>query len=188
MKNLKTLLTVVLISIFSTTVIGCSSSPKLSDSLYRTSEAGISKVTKRCRVLAVREVRLRDGEEEAKADGFLAGIGGAILGATLGSEVGGGTGRLIASEVGTIAGAVGGSVAGTAISDKLSERTALEYSVILASGEERTLVQEFLETDRVVNVGETCRLQMAADGRNRVLPAESLPDQILAPKSTQIVR
>lgn len=188
MNTLPKIATFSLLMALSAGMMGCSSTPTLSDSLYRTSEVGISKITKRCRVLAVREVRLRDGGQEAKDDGFLAGIGGAILGATLGSEVGGGTGRLIASEVGAMAGAVGGSMAGTAISDKLSERAALEYSVILDSGEERTLVQEFLETDRVVNVGETCRLQVAADGRNRVLPAEHLPGQILAPKSTQIIR
>jgi outer membrane lipoprotein SlyB len=86
-----------------------------------------------------------------------------------------------------MAGAAGASMLGTKLSDKLSERSGIEYSVILASGQERTIVQEFLENDRVVRIGDTCRLQMAADGRNRVLPAENLPDQIMAPKTTQFV-
>ena len=39
----------------------------------------------------------------------------------------------------------------------------------------------------VVQVGETCRLQIEHDGKNRVLPAEHLQERIQAPKKTTIV-
>ena len=73
-------------------------------------------------------------------------------------------------------------VAGTKLSDKLSERKAVEYSYILANGTEGTHVQELMPTDRMIAVGETCRLQVALDGRNRLLPAEQLAEQMYAPK------
>ena len=66
----------------------------------------------------------------------------------------------------------------------MSERKGLEYSVILENGEEHTLVQDFLEGDRVVNAGQTCRMQIEHDGKNRILPAEQLPEQINAPTTT----
>ncbi len=161
-------------------------SPKVSDSLYRSSEVGTSKRIVRCRVLEVREVLIRDDDSGEKGEA-LGAVAGGLGGAILGSTVGGGAGKGLATVGGGVLGAVGGGAAGRQLSDKMRTRTGMEYSIILADGSEQTHVQDFLEGDRVVQVGETCRLQIARDGMNRVLPAEQLQDQISAPKKTQII-
>lgn len=165
-------------------VSGCTS-PKVSDSLYRSSEVGSSKRIVRCRVLEVREVLIRDDDSGEKGEA-LGGIAGGVAGGLLGSTVGGGTGQGLATVAGATAGAVGGGAAGRQLSDQMHTRKGVEYSVILADGSEQTHVQDFLEGDRVVQVGETCRLQIEHNGMNRVLPAEHLQDSISAPKKTTI--
>ncbi len=161
------------------------SSPKVSDSLYRDSEVGISKRIVRCRVLEAREVAIRgdDAPEKGEAVGSIVGL---LVGAIIGSQIGDGAGRDIAVQVGATAGAAAGGGAGRQAADKLSERPGIEYSIILDDGQELTLVQDFLETDRIVQPGETCRLQIEAEGMNRVLPAEHLPERINAPKTTTV--
>lgn len=165
-------------------VSGCTS-PKVSDSLYRSSEVGTSKRVVRCRVLEAREVMIRDddsGEKGEAAGSLLGGLTGGILGST----VGGGAGKSVATIGGGAVGAVAGGAAGRQVSDQLHTRKGVEYSIILADGREQTHVQDFLEGDRVVRPGETCRLQIEKDGKNRVLPAEHLQDSIQAPKQTKI--
>lgn len=168
-------------------LVSACSSPKVSDSLYRSSEVGTSKRVVRCRVLEVREVAIRADDSGEKGEG-LGAIAGGIAGGVLGRTVGGGAGRDIATVGGATVGTVAGGAAGRQVSDKLNTRKGVEYSIILSDGTEQTHVQDFLEGDRVVQVGETCRLQIARDGKNRVLPAEQLQDSIQAPKQTQIIR
>ncbi len=166
-------------------VLAACSSPKVSDSLYRDSEVGTSKQVVRCRVLETREVAIREDDAPEKGEMIGAIIGG-IAGAIIGSQIGGGKGQELAMEAGALGGLVAGGAAGRQTADKMSERKGIEYSVILADGEELTLVQDWLEGDRVVQPGETCRLQIANDGKNRVLPAEHLQETIAAPKATTI--
>lgn len=166
-------------------VASACTSPKVSDSLYRSSEVGTSKRIVRCRVLEVREVMIRDDDSGEKGEA-LGGIAGGLTGGILGSTVGGGAGQSLATVGGATLGAVAGGAGGRAVSDKLHTRTGIEYSIILADGSEQTHVQDFLKGDRVVKVGETCRLQIEHDGKNRVLPAEQLQDSIKAPKKTTI--
>jgi outer membrane lipoprotein SlyB len=165
-------------------LVACSS-PKVSDSLYRDSEVGSSKNVVRCRVLEIREVAIREDDAPEKGEAIGAIIGG-IAGAILGSQVGGGAGKALATEAGAVAGVVAGGAGGRQAADQMSERKGIEYSIILDNGDEHTLVQDFLEGDRVVQQGETCRMQVENDGKNRVLPAEHLPDQIQAPKTTTL--
>lgn len=171
--------------VFAVVVSGCTS-PKVSDSLYRSSEVGSSKRIVRCRVLEVREVMIRDDDSGEKGE-MIGGIAGGLGGGILGSTIGGGAGRGLATVAGATAGAVGGGAAGRQLSDQMHTRKGVEYSIILADGSEQTHVQDFLEGDRVVQVGETCRLQIEHNGMNRVLPAEHLQDSISAPKKTKIV-
>lgn len=166
-------------------VAGCTS-PKVSDSLYRSSEVGTSKRVVRCRVLEVREVMIRDDNSGEQGEA-IGGIAGGLTGGILGSTVGGGAGKSLATVGGATVGAVAGGAAGRQVSDQLHTRKGVEYSIILADGTEETHVQDFLEGDRIVQVGETCRLQIERDGKNRVLPAEHLQERIQAPKKTQIV-
>ena len=166
-------------------MIAACSSPKVSDSLYRDSEVGSSKNIVRCRVLDVREVAIREDDAPEKGEAIGAILGG-IAGAIIGSQIGGGAGKDLATEAGVVAGVVAGGAAGRQAADKLSERKGLEYSIILENGEEYTLVQDILEGDRVVQPGDTCRMQIEHDGKNRILPAEHLPDQINAPTTTTV--
>lgn len=166
-------------------LLAACSSPKVSDSLYRDSEVGASKNVVRCRVLEVREVAIREDDAPEKGEAIGAILGG-IAGAILGSQIGGGRGQALATEAGVVMGGVAGGAGGRQAADKMSERKGIEYSIILDNGEEHTLVQDFLEGDRVVQVGETCRMQVENDGKNRILPAEHLPDQIDAPKTTNV--
>ena len=170
---------------FLAVVLAACSSPEVSDSLYRDSEVGTSKSVVRCRVLEVREVAIRGDDAPEKGEMIGAIIGG-IAGIIIGSQIGGGKGQELAVQAGATAGVVAGGAGGRQAADKMSERPGLEYSVILDDGEELTLVQDFLEGDRVVQPGDTCRLQTEHDGKNRVLPAEHLPDQINAPKMTTV--
>lgn len=167
-------------------MVGACSSPETGDSLYQDSEVGTSKQIVRCRVLEVREVAIRSDEAGDKGE-IIGIIAGGIIGIIIGDQIGGGAGREIAIDFGQAGGAVLGGGAGRQAAEKLSERPGLEYSVILIDGEELTLVQDFLEDDRIVQPGESCRLQIAAGGKNRVLPAEHLPDAIEAPKTATIV-
>jgi outer membrane lipoprotein SlyB len=164
---------------------GCSS-PKVSDSLYRSSEVGTSKRIVRCRVLEVREVMIRD-DDSGESGEALGAVAGGLTGGILGSTVGGGAGQGIATVGGATVGAVAGGAAGRQISDQMHTRRGVEYSIILSDNSEQTHVQDFLDGDRIVQAGETCRLQIEHDGKNRVLPAEHLPGTIQAPKQTQIV-
>jgi outer membrane lipoprotein SlyB len=130
---------------------------------------------------------IRDDDSGEKGE-MVGGIAGGLGGAILGSTVGGGAGKSLATVAGGTAGAVGGGAAGRQVSDQLHTRQGVEYSIILADGSEQTHVQDFLEGDRVVQKGETCRLQIEHNGMNRVLPAEHLQDAIQAPKKTQIIQ
>jgi outer membrane lipoprotein SlyB len=129
---------------------------------------------------------IRDDDSGEKGE-MIGGIAGGLGGGILGSTIGGGAGRGLATVAGATAGAVGGGAAGRQLSDQMHTRKGVEYSIILADGSEQTHVQDFLEGDRVVQVGETCRLQIEHNGMNRVLPAEHLQDSISAPKKTKIV-
>jgi outer membrane lipoprotein SlyB len=173
--------------VVSAVALSACTSPKVSDSLYRSSEVGTSKRIVRCRVLEVREVMIRDDDSGEKGE-VVGGVAGGLAGGILGSTVGGGAGRGLATVGGATAGAVAGGAAGRQASDQMHTRKGVEYSVILADGSEQTHVQDFLEGDRVVQPGETCRLQIEHDGKNRVLPAEHLQESIQAPKKTQIVQ
>lgn len=180
------LLTSLTVCSASLLMTGCAT-PKLSDSLYRSSEVGLSKTTVRCRVLAVREVLLRNDQADAEGSGMFGSIVGGIMGATLGSQIGSGLTNSLATQGIAAAGVVGGDILGTKLGDKMSERVGVEYSVILGNGQERTLVQEVLPSDRMLAINETCRLQMSYDGKNRVLAAENLPTEVYAPKTTNLI-
>lgn len=86
-------------------VAGCTS-PKVSDSLYRSSEVGTSKRVVRCRVLEVREVMIRDDDAGEKGEA-IGGIAGGLSGSTLGGTAGGGAGRSIAAIGGATLGEIG---------------------------------------------------------------------------------
>lgn len=171
-------------------VSGCTS-VSTTESLYSTSEVGVSKKVERCRVLEARQVQIRDEATVERAAGLGAATG--AIGAGLGgSQIGNGGAGTAAATLGIgLAGGLIGSAIGRKLGEKAGTRDGVEYSVIMADGEERTSVQDLAKNDRIINPGETCRLQMAYDAKNaswtgpvRVLPAEQLTDEINRPKQT----
>ncbi|MGR4001428.1 MAG: hypothetical protein OD811_06560 [Alphaproteobacteria bacterium] len=166
----------LLLSVFAlTTFAGCST-VSISDSRYRADEVGVAKVVERCRVLSVRKVAIRPNEGTTNL-GFLAG---GIAGGTAGSGFGGdGTlGETLATQVGVVAGAF----AGKAIAEKVGEREGLEYSILTNDGEEITFVQDHLDGEIIMRAGDTCRRQLSADGRNRILPTDGLLKSVDRPE------
>ncbi len=162
------------------------------ENTYSASEVGVSKKVERCRVLEVREVQIRDKDvvEGAAGIGTATGALGAGLG---GAQIGSGGAGTVAAAAGIgLLGGVLGQAVGRKVGEKAGTRTGVEYSVLLADGEERTSVQDLAEGDRIINPGETCRIQMAYDPKNatwtgpvRILPAEQLADEIARPKETR---
>ena len=78
-----------------------------------------------------------------------------------------------------------GGAAGRAAGDELQERAGVEYTVLLASGEERQLVQDIQDGETLMQQGEACRLQVSG-ALNRVLPAAHYPDAVKRPSKTQL--
>lgn len=166
----------------------CANHPRVSESHYSSDEAQVSYQTERCRVLDRRTVKIHYRDKEAAKKGEIIGaIAGAVIGGTAASKIGDGTGQIIAVETGAIAGAVAGGLIGRAIADQSNIVEGIEYSIKLESGEEQTFVQHLLEGDRIINVGETCRVQLAYGGATRVLPAEHIAEAINKPKQTEYI-
>ncbi len=155
--------------IFTISLIAACSSDKASQNLYSTSEVGHAKRTLRCTVLSARDIIIRDNNAGSKGEGI-----GFFTGSILSSR----------NNDGPLAGIIGGIVggaAGRAASDKLHERAGVEYSVLLASGEERQLVQDIQSGESILQRGEECRLQISGT-LNRVLPASHYPDEVKRPR------
>lgn len=151
--------------------ISACSSDKAGQNLYNTSEVGQAKRILPCTVISTRPVMIRESDSGNKGEtiGFI-------------------TGALATAEnndsplVRYIGGLLGGA-AGRAASDSLHERTGVEYTVLLGSGEERQLVQDIQQGEDILDQGESCRLQISGS-LNRVLPAAHYPDAVSRPKKT----
>ena len=153
--------------------MGCSSD-KASQNLYTTSEVGKAKRIVPCTVISTREVIIRDSKsgEKGEAIGFMVGA----LATADNSDK---------PLVRYLGGLVGGAV-GRGASDKLHERAGVEYTVLLSNGEERQLIQDIQEGERLLNQGEACRMQTSGQ-LNRVLPAAHYPAGVTRPKKTEVI-
>lgn len=147
------------------------SSDKASQDLYQTSEIGKTKRILPCTVISTRDVMIREGKSGEKGEAI-----GFIVGALASAE------NNDSPLVRYLGGLLGGA-AGRGASDKLSERAGVEYTVLLASGEERQLIQDIEDGEKLLSQGEACRLQVSGD-LNRVLPAAHYPDAVKRPAKT----
>ena len=116
---------------------------------------------------ARREMTVRTGViesvREVTMEGTRSGAGtfaGGAVGGVAGSHVGGGRGQI----VGAILGAVAGGVAGSAIEGNVTQKTALEITVKLDSGQLIAVVQEMGE---VFHPGQRVRI-LSGSGSTRV--------------------
>lgn len=127
-------------------------------------------------VVAKRDVEIIG--ENTGAGGLL----GAGAGTAAGAQFGRGTGNLAATLGGLAAGAVIGVLAEQAISD----HSGIEYVVTLSNGKTVTIVQNKDEKDQPINPGDRVMVQVSG-GYQRVLPANSLPEEIKRPKGIKVV-
>jgi outer membrane lipoprotein SlyB len=127
-------------------------------------------------IIAMKEVQITGRNTGA---GALVG-GAAGMGA--GAYVGGGTGRLWGSGVGALAGLLIGGLAEQAISD----HNGMEYTVTINSGDTRTIVQNIVEGDAPLHIGQRVTVQVSGQYQ-RVMPADTLPTEIKRPKKVKVV-
>lgn len=153
-------------------LLSACSSDKASQDLYQTSEVGKTKRILPCTVISTRDVMIRESKSGEKGEAI-----GFIVGALATAE------NNDSPVVRYLGGLLGGA-AGRHASDNLNERPGVEYTVLLASGEERQLIQDIGQDERLLTQGEACRLQISGD-LNRVLPAAHYPEGVKRPTKTQ---
>ncbi len=157
--------------------------PNSGQNLYSAQEVGIAKTVERCRVLAVRNITIQ-GDQGRGIGQVVGSIAGGVTGGALGNQVGEGSGQAVAVVVGSLAGSLFGGIIGDQIGTQVDQRPGLEYSILSTGNREITFAQEILPGDRVINAGETCRIQTDPLGNNRILPITGLPQQIQRPQTT----
>lgn len=159
--------------VFSALLVSACASDKASQDLYASSEVGKPKRILPCTVVSARQVMIRSDKAGDKGEAF-GFIGGAIMAADSNE-------RPIVRYLGALL----GGAAGRAVGDTVGERAGVEYTVLLASGEERQLIQDTSEGEVFMEQGSACRLQLS--GRlNRVLPAADYPEAVKRPEAVQI--
>ncbi len=160
----------ILLPLIAISLAACSGTPRYSTNTYSVAEAGELKSIVACNVLAIRQIQIRDQEavENSEALGTLAGgIGGALIGGQFGGDS---SDRDIGAGVGGLLGALAGGIIGQQAGESSARRPALEYAVKTDDGSEFTVVQEVLQGEIPVGVGQKCRLQVTGTYK-RVLPA-----------------
>ena len=158
----------LLLILLTAALLTACSSDKASQDLYQSSEVGQARRILPCTVISTRDVMIRESGSGDKGEAI-----GFIVGALATSE------NNRNPLVRYIGGLVGGA-AGRHASDSLHERPGVEYTVLLADGEERQLIQDIQEGESVLRTGEACRLQVSGS-LNRVLPAAHYPDAVKRP-------
>lgn len=151
--------------------------------VYSAREVGVAKSVERCRVLAVRNIMIQ-GETGRQIGQIVGSVAGGVAGGALGNEVGSGSGQAVATVLGGLAASVVGGLVGDRVGARVDQRPGLEYSILSTGGREMTFAQEIMTGDRVINAGETCRIQTDPYGNNRVLPVTGFPQQIQRPQVT----
>ena len=126
-------------------------------------------------VVASREVDIQGENTGAGA------VLGAGAGTAIGAQFGRGTGNLAATLGGAAAGAIIGAIAEQAIQD----RVGVEYTITLSNGKTITIVQNRDAKDAPINVGDRVMVQTSGTYQ-RVLPANSLPEEIKRPKEIKV--
>ncbi len=132
---------------------GCATESS-SGSVYSSSQARREATVRMGVVESVRQVTIEGSR------GPVGAIAGGAVGGVAGSNVGGGKG----STIGSILGAVAGGMAGQAIEQKVTQKSALEITVRLESGELRAITQD---ADEGFKPGERVRL-LTSSGVTRV--------------------
>ena len=138
---------------------------------YGYSEVGQVQVVQFGTVIAIRDIEIM-GESS---------VGGAIAGGTAGAAAGGNIGGGTGTAVAVVAGAVVGATAGAALERAIRKRGGVEYTVVLENGKTITVAQNVSEKDVIHKNNDRVLVQF--NGKyQRVLPANSLPEEMKKPK------
>lgn len=157
--------------------------PGAGQNIYSAREVGVAKTVERCRVLAVRNITIQ-GDTGGELGQFVGTVAGGVAGGALGNQVGDGSGQAVATVLGGLAAGVLGGLVGDRVGAQMDQRPGLEYSILSTGGREMTFAQEIMAGDRLINAGETCRIQTDPYGNNRVLPVDGFPQRIQQPQTT----
>lgn len=145
--------TIALLSV-SMLLLATACANKQSQNVYKEGEVGISRSLEYGTVRKARDVKI-----EAKNSG-VGTLLGAGVGAGAGSYVGGGSGNAWA----TAGAAVAGAVLGHYAEQEMNNRTGIEYTVTMQSGETKTIVQEIAEGEEIFRPGQKVALQYCDRG------------------------
>ena len=157
--------------------------PSAGQNVYSAREVGVVKQVERCHVLAVRNITIQ-GDTGRGIGQVVGSVAGGVAGGALGNQVGDGSGQAVATVIGGLAASIVGGIVGDRVGAAADRRPGLEYAILSTGGREMTFAQEIMPGDRVVNAGETCRIQTDPYGNNRVLPITGFPQQIQPPQTT----
>jgi outer membrane lipoprotein SlyB len=138
---------------------------------YGYSEVGQVQVVQFGTVIAIRDIEIMG---ESSVGGAIAG---GAAGAAAGGNIGGGTGTAVA----VVAGAVVGATAGAALERAIRKRGGVEYTVVLENGKTITVAQNVSEKDVIHKNNDRVIVQINGQYQ-RVLPANSLPEEMKKPK------
>ena len=138
---------------------------------YGYSEVGQVQVVQFGTVIAIRDIEIMG---ESSVGGAIAG---GAAGAAAGGNIGGGTGTAVA----VVAGAVVGASAGAALERAIRKRGGVEYTVVLENGKTITVAQNVSEKDVIHKNNDRVIVQINGQYQ-RVLPANSLPEEMKKPK------
>jgi outer membrane lipoprotein SlyB len=184
-------------SILTLTLSACQSTVNPSESVYARTEASQRTSVERCRVLDVRQItigaestqnqsrysRYSSFAQQVQPETQIGTLVGGVLGAVIGQQIGGGDGQLLATAILSTAGAAAGGNYGTSRAQERMRQPGLEYSVLLADGQEQIITQYYNQGDRISPAGSTCRIAQSDQGM-RVLPADYLPGTVSRPQQT----
>jgi outer membrane lipoprotein SlyB len=143
---------------------------------YGYSEVGQVQVVQFGTVIAIRDIEIMG---ESSVGGAIAG---GAAGAAAGGNIGGGTGTAVA----VVAGAVVGATAGAALERAIRKRGGVEYTVVLENGKTITVAQNVSEKDVIHKNNDRVIVQINGQYQ-RVLPANSLPEEIKKPKGIKFI-
>ena len=141
---------------------------------YGYSEVGQVQVVQFGTVIAIRDIEIMG---ESSVGGAIAG---GAAGAAAGGNIGGGTGTAVA----VVAGAVVGATAGAALERAIRKRGGVEYTVVLENGKRITVAQNVSEKGVIHKNNDRVLVQINGQYQ-RVLPANSLPEEMKKPKGIQ---
>jgi len=132
----------------------------MSPDVYDAQDVGEVVATYEGEIIAVRHVRIQDGDR--LQDNVIGGVGGGVAGAMVGSTMGKGSGTLLTE----IAGAAIGATAGALTERELKKETGIEYIVQLDNGDIKTVVQGATPH---LQEGEHVWLLVSKKGRSRII-------------------